>query len=83
MVYNGDRLRAVVLVLQILEQRIADQVVSNGSGMDGLPVVNFINILQSAFETIFFRQTITKPICNKRKALQKTFLQKKSSIKWR
>jgi hypothetical protein len=41
------------------------------------PVVNFINILQAAFAPIFFSQKITKPNCNKRKAVQSTFVQKR------
>jgi len=43
------------------------------------PVVNFINILQAAFEPIFFRQKVIKPNCNWTKA-SKALLNKKGDI---
>ena len=40
MIYNGDCLRAVGLVLKVLEQCVADQVVGNWAGVNRLPVVD-------------------------------------------
>ncbi len=42
--------------------------------------VNLINILQAAFAPIFFCQTVTKPNCNSRKALNCTFMQRRCKL---
>jgi hypothetical protein len=46
MVCNSDRLFTVGAVVQVLEQGVADEVVGDRAGVDGLPVVDGSHLIE-------------------------------------